>query len=303
MTSTHPVPSLSPDSPDSAGVSELAILAGKGDYPLLLAQSARQQGVKRIVAIAFRHETERAISRYCDQVHWIYLGQLQAVLDAFRSTGIKHAVMAGQITPTHLFSLRLDRAALSMLNRLRERNAHTIFGAFCDELKGIGLQLLPAHLFMESAMPPAGLIANRSPSSSEESDINLGIQVAKTTSGIEIGQTVVLKQGTILAVEAFEGTDEAILRAGRLGGPGIVVVKVAKRGHDMRFDIPVIGTRTLKTLRKVKAGVLAVEAGRTILLQREELIRQANRMNLCLTAVPTEDSEPDKAGSPGRPSP
>ena len=206
--------------------------------------------------------------------------------------------MAGQITPTHLFSLRLDRAALSMLGRLRERNAHTIFGAFCDELNGIGLQLLPAHLFMENAMPPAGLIASRPPSPDEESDIKLGLQVAKTTSGIEIGQTVIVKQGTILAVEAFEGTDDAIRRAGRLGGPGIVVVKVAKRGHDMRFDIPVIGTRTLKTLRKVKAGVLAVESGRTILLQRDELIRQANRMNLCFTAVATKDSETSPVGTP-----
>jgi len=285
-----PAPITPCDLENASDIGELAILAGKGDYPLLLAQSARQQGVKRIVAIAFRHETQRAIARHVDQVHWVYLGQLQSLLDAFKATGIRHAVMAGQITPTHLFSLRLDRAALTMLGRLRERNAHTIFGAFCDELKGIGLQLLPAYLFMESAMPPTGLIASRPPTPGETADIQLGIQVAKTTSGIEIGQTVVVKEGTILAVEAFEGTDEAIRRAARLGGPGIVVVKVAKRGHDMRFDIPVIGTRTLKTLRQTKAAVLAVEAGRTILLEREELIRQANRMNLCLTAVATEDS-------------
>jgi DUF1009 family protein len=277
---------LTPPFPGNAPpVSELVILAGKGDYPLLLARSARQQGVKRLVAIAFRHETRRAIARDVDEVHWVYLGQLQSLLDAFRATGIRHAVMAGQITPTHLFSIRLDRAALSMLGRLRERNAHTIFGAFCDELKGIGLQLLPAYLFMEKAMPPVGLIAGPPPSPEQESDIRLGIQVAKTTSGIEIGQTVAVKQGTILAVEAFEGTDEAILRAARLGGPGIVVVKVAKRGHDMRFDIPVVGARTLKTLRKARAAVLAVEAGRTILLERDELIRQAGRLRLCLTAV------------------
>lgn len=282
--------------PATAPVRELALLAGKGDYPLLLAQSARKQGVKRIVAVAFRRETDRAITRFADETHWVYLGQLQALLDAFRATGIRHAVMAGQITPTHLFNLRLDRAALAMLARLRERNAHTIFGAFCDELKGIGLELLPACLFMEEAMPAAGLIAHRPPTPEEEADIALGIEVAKATSGIEIGQTVVIKRGTILAVEAFEGTDEAILRAARLGGPGTVVVKVAKRGHDMRFDIPVIGTRTLKTLRKARAAVLAVEAGRTILLSRDELVRQANGMNLCLTAVPTVDSRPAGTG-------
>lgn len=279
-------------------ITQFALLAGKGEYPLLLARSARRQGVQRIVAVAFRRETDRAIAGLADETHWVYLGQLQALLDAFRKTGIRHVVMAGQITPTHLFNLRLDRAALAMLARLPERNAHTIFGAFCDELKGIGMELLPASQFMEDTMPAAGLIANRPPTTGEEADIALGIRVAKATSGIEIGQTVVVKQGTILAVEAFEGTDEAIRRAARLGGAGIVVVKVAKRGHDMRFDIPVIGLRTLMTLRKARAAVLAVEAGRTILLNREELVRQADRMNLCFTAVPTGDStSPSTPGS------
>jgi DUF1009 family protein len=271
-------------------VTELVLIAGKGDYPLLLARSARQQGVTRIVAIAFRHETSREIERCADDVRWVYLGQLQAVFDCFRAAGIPHAVMAGQITPTHLFSLRFDRAALNLLGQLKERNAHSIYGAFCSELNRLGVELLPACQFMESAMPAAGAIAGRDPTESERTDVALGLRVAKTTSGIEIGQTVVLKQGTILAVEAFEGTDEAILRGGRLGGPGVVVVKVAKRGHDMRFDIPVIGLRTLKSLRKVRAAVLAVEARRTILLEREALGREAERQNLAILAVETEDS-------------
>lgn len=271
-------------------VSELVLIAGKGDYPLLLARSARQQGVRRVVALAFRHETSREIERCADEVRWIYLGQMQAVFDAFRDTGIRHAVMAGQITPTHLFSLRFDRTALNLLGRLKERNAHTIFGAVCDDLRAQGVELLPAHQFMESAMPVAGPIAGREPSESERTDITLGLRVAKVTSGIEIGQTVVVKQGTILAVEAFEGTDEAILRGGRLGGGGAVVVKVAKRGHDMRFDIPVIGMRTLKSLRKAKVAVLAVEARRTILLEREALAREAARMGLSILAVETEDT-------------
>jgi DUF1009 family protein len=271
-------------------VTELVLIAGKGDYPLLLARSARQQGVTRIVAIAFRHETSREIERCVDDVRWVYLGQLQAVFDSFQAAGIRHAVMAGQITPTHLFSLRFDRAALALLGRLKERNAHSIFGGFCDELNRLGVELLPASQFMESAMPAAGPIAGREPTESERADITLGLRVAKTTSGIEIGQTVVLKQGTILAVEAFEGTDEAILRGGRLGGPGVVVVKVAKRGHDMRFDIPVIGLRTLKALRKARAAVLAVEARRTILLEREAVTREAARQNLAIVAVETEDS-------------
>ena len=283
-------PSSTFDPVSSAGITEIGLLAGKGDYPIQLAQSARAQGVRKIFAIAFRHETDRSIARYVDEVQWLYLGQFGAVRDAFRSRGIKTAVMAGQITPTHLFSLRFDKFTLEVLARLKHRNAHTIYGAACDELKAVGVELLPAHWFMEKAMPEAGLIAGRVPSSAEMADIQLGLQVAKITSGIDIGQTVVVKDGTILAVEAFEGTDETILRAGKLGRGGAVVVKVAKKGHDMRFDIPIVGMRTMKILRKSKAAVLAVEARRTILLQREKLITEANRLGISLIAMNTEDS-------------
>ena len=139
-------------------------------------------------------------------------------------------------------------------------------------------------------MPEAGLIGGREPTESEIADIHFGLKVAKITSGIEIGQTVVVKEGTILAVEAYEGTDETILRAGRVGNGGAVVVKVAKTGHDMRFDIPVVGLRTMKIIKKSKTRVLAVEAKRTILLEREKLIQEANRLGICFIAMNTEDS-------------
>jgi DUF1009 family protein len=272
-------------------ITEIAILAGKGDYPLQLAQSARAQGVKKIFVIAFRHETDRSITRYADEVQWLYLGQFGAVRDALQSRGITVAVMAGQITPTHLFSLRFDKFTLDLLSRLKHRNAHTIYGTACDELKAVGVELLPACLFMENAMPEAGLIGGRHPTESEMADIRFGLDVAKITSGIDIGQTVVVKDGTILAVEAYEGTDDTILRAGRLvKGGGAIVVKVAKKGHDMRFDIPIVGMRTLKILRKSKTAVLAVEAKRTILLDRAKLIAEANRLGICLIAMNTEDS-------------
>lgn len=275
------------------GITELVLIAGKGDYPLLLAQSARAQGVRRITAIAFRHETDRAITRYVDEVKWIYLGQFGAVLEALESWGITHAVMVGQITPTHLFSLRFDRMTFDLLKSLKQRNAHTIYGAACDQLTQRGITLLPAHLFMEAAMPEAGLIGGREPTESEMADILFGLKIAKITSGIEIGQTVVVKEGTILAVEAYEGTDETILRAGRVGNGGAVVVKVAKTGHDMRFDIPVVGMRTMKIMKKSKARVLAVEAKRTILLEREKLIKEAHRLGICFIAMNTNDSLPD----------
>jgi DUF1009 family protein len=263
----------------------LGIIAGNGAYPRVLAESARKQGVRRIVAVAFRGETDRAIEKFADEVKWIYLGQLAAFLDAFKSSGVTKAVMAGQITPTHLFRVRMDMPMLALLGKLKERNAETIFGAIGEELKNVGIDLMPASLFMESTMPAAGQLGARKPTEEEEADIALGLKVAKTTSGLDIGQTVVIKRGTILAVEAFEGTNAAILRAGELGGPGAVVVKVAKRGHDMRFDIPVVGEHTFKVLKKVKAGVLAVEAGRTILLDRQALVAEADRLGIAFVAV------------------
>lgn len=268
----------------------LGIIAGKGVYPRLLADSARKQGVKRLVAVAFRKETDPVLEKYTDQIEWVYLGQLSAMLAALKASGVKHVVMAGQITPTHLFRLRMDAPMLALLSRLRVRNAETIFGAVGNELKRIGVELMPASLFMEHTMPEVGLLSARAPTEQEKADIDLGLKVAKTTSGLDIGQTVVIKNGTILAVEAFEGTDAAIARAGELGGPGAVVVKVAKRGHDMRFDIPVIGEHTMKSLRRVKAAVLAVEAKRTILLDREVVIAEANRQGLCLVSIAVESS-------------
>jgi UDP-2,3-diacylglucosamine hydrolase len=263
----------------------LGIIAGKGAYPRILAQSARAQGIPKLFAVAFRKETEPVIETLVDEVRWVHLGQLGPFLDAFRQSGVRQAVMAGQITPTHLFRVRMDKAMLALLSALPERNAETIFGAIGTELSRIGIELKPASLFMESAMPAPGVIGRRAPTDAERADIDLGLRIAKVTSGLDVGQTVVVKNGTILAVEAFEGTDAAIRRGGELGGEGAVVVKVAKQGHDMRFDIPVVGENTLRVLRKAKAAVLAVEAGRTILLDREALAAEADRQGLCLVAV------------------
>jgi len=263
----------------------LGLIAGKGVYPLLLAESARQQGVERLVGIAFRKETRAQLEALVDEVRWIRLGQYGHMLDELGRSGVRHAVMAGQITPTHLFRLRPDARMLELLRRLGTRNAETIFGAVANDLKAIGVDLMPATMFMEAHMPAAGLLSQRSPTEAEAADIQLGLETAKTTSRLDIGQTVVVKQGTILAVEAFEGTDETVLRAGRLGGPGAVVVKVAKPGHDMRFDIPVVGPRTMRVLKKIRSAVLALEAGRAVLLERDKIVAAANRMGLCIIVL------------------
>jgi UDP-2,3-diacylglucosamine hydrolase len=283
---------MTPDIPESLG-----LIAGKGVYPLLLAESAHRQGVRRIVAVAFRGETASRIAQAADEVHWVHLGQLGRTLDALRASGVRQAVMAGQITPTHLFRVRMDGKTLSLLRRLKVRNAETIFGAVADELRAIGVELRPASLFMESHMPAEGLLSRRAPTDQEALDIALGFRAAKATSGLDIGQTVVVKAGTVLAVEAFEGTDATLRRAGRLGGAGAVIVKVAKTGHDMRFDIPVVGLHTMKVLKRIRASALAVEAGRAILLERGEIVRRADAMGLCLTVVrPADPEAADGAG-------
>lgn len=263
----------------------LIIIAGRGEYPLLLAESARRAGVKRLAALAFRRETEPSIADRVDDVAWVRIGALGAAYEALEGFGIPRAVMAGQIKPTHLFTMRMDGELVRLMASLKEKNAHSIFGAIGDALRQRGIELIPASRFMESNLTEPGVLTARAPTDREREDIALGLRVAKATSGLDIGQTVAVKDGTILAVEAFEGTDRTIRRAGEVGGPGAVVVKVAKAGHDQRFDLPVIGSRTLRMLGKARAAVLAVEAERTLLLNKQDLIDQANRMNLAMVAM------------------
>jgi len=266
-------------------ITDLIMIAGSGAYPLELAASARRQGVRRLFVLAFKNEADKAIEKLADEVVWVPLGHVAMAREALQKAGIRHAVMVGRVTPTHIFSMRIDKEALRLLGLLTIRNAHTVFGTAADELHKIGIELLPAYRFMEAAMPTAGLLSRRAPTPDEQNDIALGMKVAKATSALEIGQTVVVKGGAVLAVEALEGTDEAIERAGRIGGAGAVIVKVAKRGHDMRFDIPVIGTKTIKSIARIKASVLVVEAGKTIILERQKVIADADRAGLTLLVV------------------
>ncbi len=286
MSSMNPLPPI--EMPESLG-----LLAGGGSYPWQLARSAHAQGVKRVVAFAFKGDADRAIQKYADETIWLHLGRMEALKAAVKAAGITKMVMAGQIRPTRLFHLRPDARALAILRSLKTKNAHTIFGALADELKTVGVEMLPACCFMETEMPEPGTLAGRAPDEREHADILLGANVAKVTSGLDIGQTVVVKEGTILAVEGFEGTDATIRRAGKLGGAGAVVVKVAKRGHDMRFDIPIIGLRTFKSLRKAGISCLAVEARRTILLEREKLLAEADRLGIAFAAFDAASTESD----------
>ncbi len=267
----------------------LTIIAGKGNYPRILAESARAQGVKHISAIAFKKETHPSLVALTDQTQWIYVGQLQRMLDNIQASDAKVAVMAGQITPTHLFRVRMDGRMLSLLKSLPERNAHTIFAAIGRELASIGVELLPASSFMANHMPTAGTLTRATPDARAQADIQLGLEIASATSRLDIGQTVVIKEGTVLAVEAFEGTNATLRRARKLGGAGMTVVKLAKPGHDMRFDIPIVGDQTISILKKCKASALAIEAGRSILLDQERIVSLADEAGLAIVVVPAEE--------------
>lgn len=263
----------------------LTLIAGRADYPLMLARAARAQGTRRIVAIAFFRETSKAIASVADEVIWCHAGSLSGLIAALKKSGSSHAVMAGQINPKNLFNIRMDKALLNLIRSLPVKNAHTIFGGITDEIEKAGIDLLPASSFMQEFMPVAGLLTSRAPDAREQNDIQIGRRVIKDTSHLDIGQTVVVKEGMVLAVEAFEGTNQAIRRGGKLGGKGAVVVKVPKRGHDMRFDIPVIGLQTLKTLKAAGASCLAIEDGGAILLEKEIFLAQADALGLAIIVL------------------
>ena len=249
----------------------LGIIAGNGVYPRLVAQSARRAGVSRIVAAAFTDETDPQLEQLVDATEWMRVGQLGRLINYFKSAGLRHAIMAGKIAPKNLFDLRPDMKALVLLARLKQRNAESMFGAIADELANVGVELLPATTFMDEFLAPAGNIAGRGLSRREEADVEFGFTIAKEVSRLDIGQTVIVKGGTVLAVEAFEGTNDALRRGGALAKSGAVMVKVSKPNQDLRFDVPVIGPETLRIAAEAKLRVIAVEAGVTLLLEKHSL--------------------------------
>lgn len=255
----------------------LAIIAGSGAYPLAMARAAKNAGVEKLSVAAFLQETDPDLAAHVDTMEWLRVGQLGKMLHFLKQSGATHAVMSGQIHPKNLFDLRPDLKALVLLARLRERNAETIFGAIAEELAKVGIELLSATTFMEEYLAPEGLIAGPKLSRREQEDVAYGFRIAKETSRLDIGQTVVVKGGTVLAVEAFEGTNAAMKRGGELGRKNAVMVKVSKPKQDFRFDVPVIGPLTLEAAQEAKVRVLGVEAGRTLLLEREKLIALAER--------------------------
>ena len=272
----------------TTNVETLGIIAGNRSLPLLFARQARRLGVKRLVAVAFEGETDPQLASLVDKIIWVRVGQLSKMITAFTENDVKQSVMVGQIAPKNLFEVRPDLRALTLLLKLKERNGHTIFRALIDELKREGVEVIEATPWLRPIMPGAGFRLGTRLSDAQRADVAFGFRIAKEVSRLEIGQTVVVKEGTVLAVEGFEGTDQCLARGGALAGSagGAVAVKVAKEKHDLRFDIPCIGPQTIETCVNQKIVVLAVEAEKTLLLEQEKIEAEVGRSRL--TVIGTE---------------
>ncbi|MFA5138529.1 MAG: UDP-2,3-diacylglucosamine diphosphatase LpxI [Elusimicrobiota bacterium] len=268
----------------------VGLIAGSGRFPILFAQEAKRQGM-RVVAIALSGVTDPALKEIADETHVFRLGQISAPLEAFKKAGVRRAVMVGKVQHVSLFGGVLpDLRAVKLLSGLKDKRTDTLLGALADEFAREGVELLPSTMLLAHLLAKPGCLTRREPTEAELADMDLGWRAAKALSGFDIGQTVAVQSGAVIAVEAMEGTDAAVLRAGELARshgdePGIVVVKVAKPRQDVRFDLPVLGIDSFGPLRRSGATAVAVEAGKTLIFDQEELLRKADEIGLAVVAL------------------
>lgn len=265
----------------------IGIIAGKGIYPETFIRAAHSKSPEvRLVVAGIIGETPEDIETQVDAFTWLRLGQLGKLIRFFKSEGVGEVVMVGQITPKNLFDLRPDLKAVVLLAKIKERNAESLFGGVADEIEKEGMTLLPATTFLEDLLPAAGHVCGPEFSKRQLEDAGFGFRIAKETSRLDIGQTVVVRHGTVLAVEAFEGTNDCIRRGGELGhGKDVILVKVSKPNQDFRFDVPVIGPLTIEICATSGVKAIAIEAGRTLLLERELIEERCVELGVSLHAV------------------
>jgi len=266
----------------------IGLIAGNGRFPLVFAERARLRGV-RVVAVAHRGETDPGIAGLVEEVTWIDAGQIDAMITALRDAGVERAVMAGGIAKPRLFeNFRPDDRALALLARVGTIRDDGLLRALASELEGEGIVIVESTLFLGDLVPAAGVLTRRAPTDAEWSDVRHGLDAARAIGRFDIGQTVVIRQGAVVAVEGIEGTDATIRRAGSLVRGDFVVVKVCKPTQDTRFDLPAIGAETVRTMCETGGCVLAVEAGRTIMLDREGMVAAADAAGLSIVALTPE---------------
>jgi UDP-2,3-diacylglucosamine hydrolase len=284
--------------PGEHTVSGWGLIAGNGDFPFLVLEGARSRGIEMVV-IAIREEASPRLEQVGRRVHWVSLGELSRTIELLHQEGVKHAVMAGQVKHNKIFSsIRPDWRLAKLLFSLPAKNTDSLIGAVAGVLQEEGIDLVDSTKFLGPLLPGPGVLTRRAPDEWEAADIAYGRAIARQIAGLDLGQMVVVRDRACVAVEAMEGTDETIERAARIaGGQRLVVVKVSKPLQDMRFDVPVIGLTTIEVMRRSNATALAIDAGRTLLFDRDDLIRAANDAGIAIEALAQESvaTEPRKA--------
>ena len=266
-------------------MNKIGLIAVNGTFPIVCARPAKQKGMQ-VIAVAHEGETLAELAQHVDVIFWVKVGQLNKLISIFKEQGVTDVLMAGGIKKTRLFGGGLpDLRGIAMLAKMIHKKDDSILRAVAKELESEGITVRESTLYLDNIVALPGVFTKRKPSKEEHQDIEFGWQMAKEIGRLDIGQTVVVKGQAVLAVEAIEGTDEAIRRGGLLCGQGAVVVKICKPQQDLRFDLPAVGTQTIRTMAEVKAACLAVEAGKTIILDREAVTAAADRAGITIVAI------------------
>lgn len=267
--------------------SRVGLIAGEGKLPLILAKNAKNEGVS-ISAVGIKGKTNKNLRKYVKDFHAVKLGQLNKLVQYFKKRSLKKVVMIGKVPKIHLFGkmrLAMDKELRNLLEDVRDKKDNSLLEAIANYLQQQGIILLDSTLWLKDLLPQEGVLTKIVPTGREKKDIVFGKEIAKKIAELDIGQTVVVKDKAVLAVEAIEHTDETIRRGGKLGKKGVVVVKVSRPNQDRRFDIPVVGLKTIKILKKFKAAVLAVESGKTLFIEKEKIIKTANKGGISIVAI------------------
>jgi DUF1009 family protein len=291
---------MSDVSPNSSA--RWGLIAGNGQFPFLVLEAARSQGIEMAV-IALREEASQELEGVAQRLHWVSLGELSRALDLMHSEGVTHAVMAGQVKHNKIFSsIRPDWRLAKLFFSLPKRNTDALIGAMARVLESEGITLVDSTAFLRPLVPQPGVLTIRAPDEQESEDIAYGREIAQQIAGLDLGQTVVIRERACVAIEAMEGTDETIERAARIaGGKSLVVVKVAKPRQDMRFDVPIVGLQTIEVMKRGNATALAIDGGRTLVFDLPKVIEAANSYSIAIEAfapAQPQSTAPPVAGGP-----
>ncbi len=269
----------------------IGLIAGNGRFPILFAEGARANNLE-VIAVGIKGETLKELEGYVDKLHWVGVAQLGKLIKILKSNGLTNAVMAGGVTKTKIFAKLMninfipDVKTITLLYKvIKNRQDHSILGAIADELSKDGVELQPATDYVPELLAQKGVFTKRKPNERERADIDFGWNIAKKIADMDIGQCIVVKEKVVMAVEAFEGTDQTVKRGSSLGGKDCVIIKLSKKEQDIRFDLPTIGIETIKALGETGASVLAIEAGKTIILDLEGTVKAANDKKIAIIGI------------------